>query len=252
MAISEEERVAVLNNINYKTLQDAINACGTSSACNITIYTNITLNENLVVSEGKVVNVYKNSYTITPDEYITNHDGTGTINIMDGTPSGLASVVDAVKDALNIDTITKNIIIYEMEDGSSLSSEVTYKLYEDDKLLKMSKTDEIGIYTKGNSIEELKTVRGRLYINDLGSGSYKLVGSDNKEISFTITDDYKIVGNVREYISTLDNAKISSSSQAEYIVMMQTGVVRGNYLVLIALISAIISLIYLVRKKSFN
>lgn len=252
VAISEEERVAVLNNINYKTLQDAINACGTSSACNITIYTNITLNENLVVSEGKVVNVYKNSYTITPDEYITNHDGTGTINIMDGTPSGLASVVDAVKDALNIDTITKNIIIYEMEDGSSLSSEVTYKLYEDDKLLKMSKTDEIGIYTKGNSIEELKTVRGRLYINDLGSGSYKLVGSDNKEISFTITDDYKIVGNVREYTADLDNAKVSSSSQAEYIIMMQTGVVRGNYLVLIALISAIISLIYLVRKKSFN
>ena len=134
-----------------------------------------------------------------------------------------------------------------MSDGSKLSSEETYKLYKDDKLVKF-KDDEIGNYKLGNSVEELRTVNNRIYIEGLGEGSYKLVSSTNKELTFEITSE-KVLGSVREYNVSNENKK-SSEAIAEYIIQIQTGVNRINYLLIfLSLIVTITSLLVIKRKK---
>ena len=35
----------------------------------------------------------------------------------------------------------------------------------------------------------MNVIKGRLYINNIGAGTYKLVGSDNKEIDFEINEN---------------------------------------------------------------
>ena len=255
--VSDDERVAVMNGINFTDLQSAINAASDEEESIITLYANITLDSNITVPEGKNIKLYLNGYTITYGDYSFIQNG--TLNIIEsGTPSSLvASIINKVKDVLNISTNTKNIIIYEMEDGSKLSAEKTYKLYkestEEYNVLKMEKEEEIGRYIIGNDIDELRTVKGRIYLNNLDSGKYKLVDNEGKEISFTITEEGKLEGNVMENYQTEDT-KVSASAVAELILTIATGTAVGHYFILLTLISIIIILLYLMQrqKKSFE
>ena len=53
-------------------------------------------------------------------------------------------------------------------------------------------------------IENMTTsIKGRLYINNLSKGSYRLVSSDNKSVEFSIDEDGKITGNVTENSSEI-------------------------------------------------
>ncbi len=149
-----------------------------------------------------------------------------------------------------ISPITRDIIIYEMSDGNSLDVNKTYKLYKDGELVKLAK-EELGKYSyKGNN-EDLTPIKGRLYINDLTSGSYRLVSSDNRYIEFSINDEGNISGNVSEYISK--NYGSTSKASAELILTIQTGFKKHYYLLAIIPISLlIIALIVIIRKRKVS
>ena len=254
--IGDDERVAVLNGINFTDLQQAINAARDNEEQNIVLYANITLNDNIVVPATKIINVYLNGYTINRGDYtITNN---GTFELKEGTPSSLgANIVESIKDALNISDRTKNVIIYEMEDGSQLSAENVYTLYKkansEYQLMTMERGEEIGRYVIGRGQSEMTTVRGRLYIENLTSGEYKVKDNKGKEISFTIDDDLKVTGNVIENNRPSTNENLVSTAIAELIIAIQTGITRINYLVLITIMLGIIGVLYLInRKKGFE
>ena len=254
--IGDDERVAVLNGINFTDLQQAINAARDNEEQNIVLYANITLNDNIVVPATKIINVYLNGYTINRGDYtITNN---GTFELKEGTPSSLgANIVESIKNALNISDRTKNVIIYEMEDGSQLSAENVYTLYKkansEYQLMTMERGEEIGRYVIGRGQSEMTTVRGRLYIENLTSGEYKVKDNKGKEISFTIDDDLKVTGNVIENNRPSTNENLVSTAIAELIIAIQTGITRINYLVLITIMLGIIGVLYLInRKKGFE
>ena len=249
--IGEDERVAVVNNINFKSLQDAVNACIDGVETNIIIYANITLTEDIIVPESKIVKIYLNGYQIIYGDYkITG----GKVEIVDeSNPTGvLASIAKFITDKLNISDIRKNIVIYEMEDGSKLESNKTYKLYkktnEDYMLLKINRQEEVGRYEIGNKEDEMTTVRGRLYINNLSEGDYKIVDNNGKEITFSITNNEQVIGRVRDN-TNVTTTKVIATAIAQLIITIQTGVIRGSYIILMVLILGILSLLFMILRQ---
>ena len=97
----------------------------------------------------------------------------------------------------------------------------------------------------------MRTVRGRIYINDISEGVYEIIDNDGKKVSFTITEEGKIYGNAKDNV--VKERVIEASAIAELIISMQTGVMQGRYLLLITLISIIgILLLMIKRQKSMN
>ena len=109
--------------------------------------------------------LYNSTYTIDPNITLNNSVG-GSISKI------LASITNP---------ISKNIIIYEMSDGTNLDITKTYTLYKDDNIIKLEK-EELGKYNYKGTNDKLTPIKGRLYINELPKGSYRLVSSDDKSI----------------------------------------------------------------------
>ena len=63
------------------------------------------------------------------------------------------------------------------------------------KVVKLNET-EIGDYSLGAEKEILRTTTGQINIKGIGEGTYKLVGSDGKELSFNI-DENSVSNNIR-------------------------------------------------------
>ena len=249
--IGEEDRVAVINKINFGDLQSAINYAPDNATSNITIYANITLDSNIVVPAGKNIKIYLNGYTITKGNY--DFTGEGKVTLIEGTntTNALASIIENVKEVLNIEDINKNIIIYEMDDGSKITSEKTYKLYkivDNNKEEVKLKEEEIGKYNVENKEDEIRTVKGRIYINNLPKGNYELISNDNKKASFEITDTGKLVGKIKENIN--ESKPVIVSAIAELIITIQTGTTYINYILIIITLLSIITSLYLVQKKT--
>lgn len=246
--ISDTERVAVVNNINYTDLQSAINATKDNLETEVTIYTNIELSDDIVIPASKIVVLnLQNTYTIIYNGHRFIENGTLTI-VGDSSSNNLSA---NILNDLNINTLKKNIIIYEMEDGNNLSVSNTYKLYykddDDYKIIKMKKEEEIGTYTKGNNIEDMRTVRGRIYINNLQSGQYKLVDNKGLESIFVINDDGTLSGKIIE--NTNIKGKVLSSAVAELVINNQTGMTPAKYGILATLIMIIIGLLAMAIKQ---
>ena len=250
---SDVEKVAEYNNINFPSLQSAINSCPTDgSDCNITILTNITLTEALTVPTGVVAKVYLNGHTVGPDTYITNHSGTGSIEIISGTPNGVGGAIYRFLASITGAEINpRDIIIYQMEDGSELLSSSTYKLYKlmdnDYKIIKVNET-EIGFYELGTDTNNLRTTTGKINIREIGEGTYKLVGSDGKELEFEIMAN-GVSNNIRiDRYSSKKN--VTATAIATLILQLQTGVTRNPYILIILLILLTISVGYVfIHKK---
>ena len=137
-----------------------------------------------------------------------------------------------------------------MDDGSKLLSNKTYKLYKDGKIVNI-KENTLGRYSISGDEEEMRTVRGRIYINDISEGVYEIIDNDGKKVSFNITEEGKIYGNAKDNV--VKERVIEASAIAELIISMQTGVMQGRYLLLITLISIIgILLLMIKRQKSMN
>ena len=247
------EEVVTYNNINYPSLQAAINAVPSDGTeANLIIKVSIGLDEPLTVSEGKNIKIYLNGFTVTPEEYVINHEGTGSIEIVSGTPSGIGGAI--YKFFANItgqEINPRNIIIYQMEDGTELNPETTYKLYKlldnEYKLVKIIETN-IGDYKLGNYDSILRTVNGQIKVKDIGEGSYKLVGSDGKELGFEITEN-NVSSNIRidRYSS---KANVTATAIATLIIQLQTGILRTPYVLIIITLLILIVIDYvLVQKK---
>ena len=243
--IGDDEKVAVLNGINFSSLQDAINSASDTDESVITLYKDVTFDSNITVPANKNIKLYLNGYTLNKGSY--DFTGEGKITVIDGTSTNaLASIIENVKEVLNIGGIKKNIIIYEMDDGSAISSESTYKLYKDNEEV-MLEEDAIGIYSVGNSNDEIRSANKKIYINELPKGKYKLIGDNNKEVKFEIDESGKIIGNVKE--NTKETRKLVSTAVAELIIMIQTGIEKVNYIMIIlTLLVTISSLLYIVKK----
>ena len=234
----EVEKVAEVNGINYDSLEGAINVCPTDgSECIVTIFVGINLEAPLVVPAGANIKVYLNGFTISPQEYVTNHTGEGSIELISGSPSGLGgSIYRFLANITGTEINPKNIIIYQMEDGNELDPADNYKLYKlMDSEYKLVKVDEnsIGYYEIGNETTDLRTVNGQLRVNGIGEGEYKLVGG-GRELEFSITEN-GMSNNIREnkYAS---KAKVTATAIATLILQLQTGVMRKPYIVLILLV----------------
>ena len=249
--VGDDEKVAVLNGMNFTKLQDAINSASDSVESVITIYANITLDSNIVVPAGKNIKIYLNGYTITKGNY--DFTGEGKVTLIEGTntTNALASIIENVKEVLNIEDINKNIIIYEMDDGSKITSEKTYKLYkivDNNKEEVKLKEEEIGKYNVENKEDEIRTVKGRIYINNLPKGNYELISNDNRKASFEITDTGKLVGKIKENIN--ESKPVIVSAITELIITIQTGTTYINYILIIITLLSIITSLYLVQKKT--
>ena len=245
--VGDDEKVAVLNGINFTSLQDAINSASDTNESIITLYKDVTFESNITVPANKNIKLYLNGYILNKGSY--DFTGEGKITVIDGTSTNaLASIMESVKEVLNIEGIKKNIIIYEMDDGSAISSESTYKLYKDNEEVILEE-DAIGIYSVGNSNDEIRSANNKIYINELPKGKYKLIGDNNKEVKFEIDESGKIIGKVKE--NTKETRKLVSTAVAELIIMIQTGIEKVNYIMIIlTLLVTISSLLYIVKKTN--
>ena len=243
--VGDDEKVAILNGINFTSLQDAINSASDTNESIITLYKDVTFESNITVPANKSIKLYLNGYILNKGSY--DFTGEGKITVIDGTSTNaLANIMESVKEVLNIEGINKNIIIYEMDDGSAISSESTYKLYKDNEEV-MLEEDAIGIYSVGNSNDEIRSANNKIYINELPKGKYKLIGDNNKEVKFEIDESGKVIGNVKE--NTRETRKLVSTAVAELIIMIQTGIEKVNYMMIIlTLLVTISSLLYIVKK----
>ena len=249
--IADDERVAMVNGINFTDLQTAINSVKDNTESNIVIYKDIELTEDIIVPENKIINLYLNGHTITYGDY--SFVKNGTLTILDSAPSDSigASIINTIEKVLNINQNGKNIIVYEMSDGSKLSTENTYNLYKkvdnEYKLLNMEKDEEVGRYITGSNNSEMTSIKGRIYLNNLEEGSYKLVSNDNKDIEFTITEDGKLNGNILE--NTNEKRKAIETAFAYLIITIQTGVNQIKYIIYIVAIVSIILGLYFAFKE---
>ena len=127
----------------------------------------------------------------------------------------------------------------------------TYKLYkivDNNKEEVKLKEEEIGKYNVENKEDEIRTVKGRIYINNLPKGNYELISNDNKKASFEITDTGKLVGKIKENIN--ESKPVIVSAIAELIITIQTGTTYINYILIIIILLSIIASLYLVQKKT--
>ena len=240
----EDERVIVMNNVNYTSLQAAVNAAPDNVSTDMVLYTNYTLTENVVVPANKIINFYLNGSTITYDSYIIDTTSGSTFNIVSGAPSNLSGSL------INGDNDSNNIIIYQMEDGNSLSELETYKVYrlmDGQYMIVMMSEEELGTYKEYGTIEKLRTIKGKLYLNGLKSGTYKLVSNTNRELDFIIEDD-SISSNIR-INNSITSARVQSSSIATLILTFSTGIIRTPWMILILLLAILVTLGIIVIKK---
>ncbi len=245
--IGTDERVAVVNGMNFTNLQEAINACPDNIETDVTLYSNITLNSNILVSANKKIKLYLNGYSITYGDY--NFTKEGSLEIITNNSNTVAgNIINTVKDILNISNVSKNIIVYEMDDGSKLDANKEYTLYLNGEKVKMNEEDNLGRYSLGNKEEIMKTVRERLYLNKLYEGKYEVVSDDGNKATFWITKEGQVLGTARENIVNEENNLVSSAF-AELIITIQTGIIKGRYILLLSLISVIMLLLFSIGRQ---
>ena len=231
--VGSEEKVAVVNNINFLSIQSAVNYASNNGIEAITLYKSITLEDNLIKpAGGSNVKIYLNNYTITQGSYTIDSG----IDLVAGTPPTGASLSRFLANISGDELNVKNIVLFEMDDGSSLEASKIYKLYRlvdgRQKLVKV-KENNIGNYNIGNDSNDLRTIDGKIYINDIGEGEYKLIGSDSKEITFTVSYE-GVSNNIR--INNKANTRRVVDAVATLILTLQTGVVRSPYILIIMLL----------------
>jgi len=189
----------------------------------------VTINLN-----GKIIN-YNSTYYLDT-------------NITLNTNSLGGNVSKFLSDVFDLSFNPKNIIIYELSDGSKLDTTQTYTLYREGKVLSLEK-EEFGKYRYQGDNDTLIPIKGRLYIDNLQKGSYRLESSDNKYIEFGIDSDGNISGNVVENTNSSNSSSAVAKSEAELILSIQTGIERHSYLLFIIPIALIIILLMIINKN---
>ena len=255
----EETKIACVNNICYTTLQEAINASvqnyDSETGCpNVIIgdqfFFDVELDDDLVLDPQYTVtidlnhhNINDNGYNIPENIILINGSRNGS-NLQ----SSLARFLSNVFDSGNTN---KDIIITNMEDGNALDTSKTYNLYKYNGtayLLVEVDSDGAGKYSMGKETTDMKPIKGRLYLNDLPNGEYKLKDNYNNELEFTIYDDGTLTSNVRENIVS-EYGHLSASAVATLIISIQTGITRVSYILIILLVLGVLTKLLLMKKN---
>ena len=227
-----------------RALQNAINfAIGDgTNVRRVTLVTNVDLtNDEFSLTATNPITINLNGNTITSDSIYTIDSNITLNNSFGGNISRILANIMSPE--------TKNIVIYEMSDGSNLDSLKTYKLYKDDKLVSLFK-EELGRYSYYGKNEELVPIKGRLYIDNLSKGSYRLVSNDNKYIEFSIDDEGHISGNVVENFTDPNKVNPRSVSKAELVLSHQTGFAKHYYLLAIIPITLVLVMLLIFIRKN--
>ena len=247
----------VYNGVSYSNLQSAINDCSDDKQSTITLYSDITLTSDIVIPEGKNIVLDYNNHTITKGSYTVTNNGTiSEVNLADGqsklfSDSTSNSILGSIKDMLN-NTRYMNIVIYEEDDGNDLLSTYSLYKYENGKYKTVNlQEDDIndGVYKLTNSESNIKlsATGGKIYINNIDSGSYKLVSESGKETLFIISDDGTLTGKIKENKGVFNN--ILGSSKAQLIFTIQTGQKVIKYGLLITLLAIITGLLIIMKNR---
>jgi len=194
----------------------------------------IFLNDDVYINGG--TGTVNHPFTIISSDLDTSSQNNGS--------SITGSLYKFLADTLDVNVNEKNILIYEMEDNTELDTTKTYKLYKNNELVKFDE-NELGSYSYGGSDTLLRPIKGRLYLNGLGIGNYKLVSSDKKELEFGINSNGKIFGNVREYTKE-DNSDGIKTSIAKLIIRNPLNTLK---IILFILLLIIIALMLMIRIK---
>lgn len=249
--IKDDEVVKIImyNGINYTDLQSAVNTASGTTA-DMTLMQDYTLTSDIIIPVDTVINFNLNGHTITYNGYTISGDG--TFNIIDNVTE--TSLLGAIIDIFTNKQDGKNIIIYEMDDGSKLDVNNTYSLevYNDDKYEKVSVESEkenVGRYTiSSGKSDKMTTIDGKIYLNNIEEGDYRLTDNNGKEVVFTVESDGTLSGNIKENFKA-DYNKIMSTSYAELIINHQTGQTVIKYGLIIGAISLLLGLLIYIRKK---
>ena len=227
-------------------LQNAVNFAkgnGTNIR-NVDLLTNIDLiNDQRIVTSTVPITINTNGYSINQNStYYLSSNITLNNNSLGGNISRI------IADIFDLSYNPIDIIVYEMNDGTNLDSLETYKLYKDGELVTLAK-EELGRYRYKGKNEDLVPIKGRLYIDNLSKGSYRLESSDNKYIEFSIDDEGHISGNVVENTKNSSSSSATAKSEAELILSIQTGITKHYYVLAIIPSVLLIILLLLIMKK---
>ena len=232
--------VAESNGISFDNLQTAINYAVRNNTYVSLVVTNLSLDSDLIASGP--VDLYLNNNNLNPNGY----NISSNITVHNGAYNPGGSISGILGNVLGIGNEDVAIVVYETDDGSLLKSDVDYRLYKNGNIQKVD-GEEAGTYSIGSDEEILKPIKGRIYIKNIDKGSYRLVGSDNKEISFMIDEDGNITGNVKEY--NMKSKTTTSSATAELILSIQTGIRKVNYMFIAISLVAVLSLLFIIKRK---
>lgn len=263
LASETDVKIACVNGICYNTLQEAIDAsaqnCGDNNVCpTVTIgdeiYFSIELDADLSLLPQYSLTLDLNNHNLNRNGYTIPSNITVTNGTIDG-GSLQSSLVRFLSNVFGTNDTTKDIIITKMEDGNALDTAKTYKLYklENEAYLPIKvDADGAGKYSIGKSTTDMKSIKGRIYINNVDAGEYMLKDNLDNELEFTIYDDGNLSPNIRENIIS-EYGHMSASAVATLIISIQTGILRvGNILIALAVIILIIIILLLYKKKSIN
>ncbi len=253
-------KIACVEGICYATLQEAINA----SVLNYTeeygcpevkigdeFFFSVELTEDLVLDPQYSLTINLNYHNLNDNGYVIPDNITLRNGSLNGTDLQ-SNISKLLSNIFGINDNGKDIIITRMEDGNALDTSKTYNLYKYEggsyELVKVN-SDGAGKYVIGRKTTDLKPIKGRIYINDLDSGEYKLVDNYNNELQFTIYDDGTLSPNIRENIIS-DFGHMSASSVATLVISIQTGILRINYMLIAISIIAVLFIMFVLKRKS--
>mgnify|MGYP004501381683 CR=1 FL=1 len=257
----EDEQAIMSNGINYKDIESAVAAAPEGREVTLTLYRNVVLTQDIVIPENKTIIIDLNGNQIDYGDYTI----TGNVTYIDSSKSDETNNETVIGQIINlfrssgVKKTTKNIIVYEMDDGSSLEVGREYKLQylennEYNDIDMVEDEENVGRYevSKTNSTITMNPINGRLYLNNLPEGEYKLIDNENKKISFSITSDGKLTGNIKEN-KTNNLVGILSKATSTLYVSIRTGqkvIKYGFILIIISMITT--SLMYIRNKKKIN
>ena len=229
-----------VGNINFETLQSAVNYAVANSISRIDLHKDLDLSADVVKPDGINVDVYLNGHTINNNGYTI---GTGINLVGANSGNGLgANIFGSNKNS-------ENIVIYQFDDGSELDTNMVYRLYELDngnyEIVNINE-NRVGNYDIGSETDELHTTNGKIYINNVPEGTYKLTAADGREINFEILPD-GVTSNIRINNKVIINRIVETV--ATVILTIQTGITRHHYILFVIPIIIIIAILFVINKK---
>ena len=248
----EEARIVVVNKINFESIHDAIAYSAANGGLDAVLYADVTLESDLLVEEDVTIKIILNGHNVlNPSGYTISEKITLSGEVVDD--SSVGGAIYKFFASITGNETTKDVVLYQMDDGSKLSPEKIYTLYKYENgnynIVKTEREEELGRYTIGNSSTDMRTVRSRIYLNGMTTGDYKLVDDDGLELNFSISND-GVSNNIRDNTGIAKIGTVVSGAVAKLIITIQTGGYAPRVFLVILFILIILGILYYVRNKA--